>query len=558
MLNELIAASLTTFAFLGAGLWIARRERYKKPPLPDWIRSYAAVWKWAGIIAAGLMLILILDELQALYVEFANAGRPIEILTCFLSDLRVGVILYISNLLLLGIGAKQLLKPTGNDDLTPGKRNTAAGGDNSSQNQSHGTGKQAESTHWIIYLLIGITIAVTHVQIIMHLAALEMGYLLVIALLLFAVTAGSILKALPLISGYEVSSGISASQSLQRRKMIIIVFVFGSAFLQTMITKAGLLVYLAGLAVKYRSRIKKQTETLDDLPGKITGASAAHRVLFFFVFASGFSCLLFWQSALSPFPPVSGGFRNVQIIGLIFTFDLLIAIAVLSLRNISRITVACVAALMLFTRYGLFPVAPMWFWPAGEITNLYAILFDLGQSYLFVISLGLFIHAIIFLFFLLTDYSIHLKLDLLQKPEPVTLRNATIVSIIQDVMIPFGFLGLIAFFSYTALSMESTTIEHAIFNFIIFIICTGILFGMAFSHQRSAYRNKQSRVDLLRAFLDHLPDKKRSKIVSETAVFQRCGITRENPGTDILVIFRLGWMALIVMLAGFTGARLLL
>jgi len=88
MRNELIAASLITFAFLGAGLWIARRERYKKSPLPEWINSYAAVWKWAGIIAAGLMLILIFDELQTLYVEIVKAGRPIEILTCFLSDLR--------------------------------------------------------------------------------------------------------------------------------------------------------------------------------------------------------------------------------------------------------------------------------------------------------------------------------------------------------------------------------------------------------------------------------------------------------------------------------------
>jgi len=168
-------------------------------------------------------------------------------------------------------------------------------------------------------------------------------------------------------------SEVAPSVVLHRLNVWLLILAI--LLLQTMITKAALLLVLlpsAGRPVRaFLRRLVRSVDagatqepvTIEKLARQAKAGGNWRLAAYYLLLTSGFSSLVFWQSHAGPFPPAGSGYPKTLTISLIYTIDILVAVWAVSRLRPSRRLLVFSMALILFTRHALFFVTPAWFMP---------------------------------------------------------------------------------------------------------------------------------------------------------------------------------------------------
>jgi hypothetical protein len=176
-----------------------------------------------------------------------------------------------------------------------------------------------------------------------------------------------------LMHGLDDVFGKGNDLKIERRaSSLAILLVVGLVLLQSMITKAGLLLILIPRVGAYCARwaglkLRQFSEagicepvSLEDLSHVLVRGSKWPLLAFIFLLTSGYPALFMWQLNVSPFPGLSGGYCKAQTLELLYTIDILFLLSCAASRTDRPFVVMAGMSVLVFTRYCIPVLFPSW------------------------------------------------------------------------------------------------------------------------------------------------------------------------------------------------------
>ncbi len=350
MIEGLVAAGLVI------GLWWASGDR-GLGVLVAW-RPAPGLARAAQFTAAGLTVLLVVDEVGLLLMEWSLPTGPLGFFRGAMGLRGVSHVLYLANLTLVAPATHALLK-----EHAPPTQDAAT------------VEQQARLNMTLVLMFVALTLLITSVQALVW-ADSGSGLVSLPALMVLSLFAAVLLRV-GTAAGRLQAVTVGDHTPLERlHRWHVWLLLMGIVLLQTMVTKAALLLVLiprARLAVTRTLRRllpalpsaeSPLPVTIEDLARRVRGAELAKVAGFYFLLTSGFSSLLMWQSHAGPFPPAGSGYPMTQTIGTLYTLDILVVIWAIVTPRAGWRTIGPAMGLMAFTRHVLPLVAPGWFTPA--------------------------------------------------------------------------------------------------------------------------------------------------------------------------------------------------
>lgn len=151
-----------------------------------------------------------------------------------------------------------------------------------------------------------------------------------------------------------------------------LLLLFVMVFLQTMITKAGILLiiilytrqkfscFISFLLKRPFDIADNKVPQIKDLANRISVNNKPALLGFYFLSASAFTMLIFFQLQINPFSGMAV-YPKAGTISLIYTFDILFICCAMLRRRFTRLTVLIACVLLIITRYLLPVITPSFF-----------------------------------------------------------------------------------------------------------------------------------------------------------------------------------------------------
>lgn len=348
--------------------------------------------RWATTTATLLLFVNILDEFGLLLAEWELPTGPLGWLRSIEGIPGLAQLLYLANLALVAPAVWAVLV-----DHTPLAGNR----------QRQVFFEQSNVAH--VLLFVGLSALLTAMQFFVWGEVPP-----AVAILMAVIFAGTLIYVTQSVSHLDRVTREDLLPLEMLHRWHVRLLLFGLLLLQTMITKAGLLLLLVArtrpLVLRGIRRVLPRLEvgasaasplTVEKLASHLHGSDQLSILAFYWLFTAGFWGLFFWQSHASPFPPADSGYPKTMTVSTLYTIVIALYLAVLSRTRPSR-SARLLAIVALGLTFHLLPVAALdWFSPSVTPQGLNPVStgIELFRSPWPVALFGAILHLLAFLLF---------------------------------------------------------------------------------------------------------------------------------------------------------------
>lgn len=334
-------------------LWSAATPR-GLDRLTHW-RPSSRLTRSVSATAIALTILLVFEEFGLLLEEWHLPTGPLSALRHVMGLPGVTHILYLANLALVAPATATILKEQAPTPATP-----------------EAAARQERLHAAFILMFLAIALVLTALQALVWgvfggtmLSPVGLGVVSLFAVVLLRITA--------VVGKLQASSEADLAPLDRLHRWHVWLLLLGIALLQTMVTKATLLLLLVPRCKQGIVRLLKRTvpaaadrapTTVEELAQRVQGAELARVAGFYFLMTSGMSSLLMWQSHAGPFPPSGSAYPMTQTIGTLYTLDIIVMVWAIARTRTSWWAVGSAMALLATTRHLLPLIMPTWFSPS--------------------------------------------------------------------------------------------------------------------------------------------------------------------------------------------------